>query len=220
MDVNLHIAFCFFRKFFSGLSRKSATMPPQCTQWSVSKAGRLVRILWYSLKGPHGGFPYFPYGPAALFFYLLLIPSLNTVLETILLDFGYHVASILDAPGHKNEAQNASPSSTGQNPEFADGCALFIIFMIPKASQKAPKWRQNPFQIDDFCKMHSWSYFFHLLFRLRRKMMKIFKLFWETRGAANEPSFSSLFLSWGPLGAEVVPKLSPRASWASILIAF
>ena len=37
---------------------------------------------------------------------------------------------------------------------------------------------------------------------------------------ANEPSFSSLFLSWGPLGAEVVPKLSPRASWASNFIVF
>ena len=44
----------------------------------------------------------------------------------------------------------------------------------------------------------------------------IFRLLWEPRGAVNEPSFSSLFLSWGPLGAEVVQKLSPRASWAQL----
>ena len=41
-----------------------------------------------------------------------------------------------------------------------------------------------------------------------------------TPGAANEPSFSYFFLSWGPLGAEVVPKLSPRASLASIFFDF
>ena len=32
-----------------------------------------------------------------------------------------HFGSILDAPGHNNEAQNAFPSSAGQNLEFADG---------------------------------------------------------------------------------------------------
>ena len=83
--------------------------------------------------------------------------------------------------------------------------------MIPKTSQKAPKWRQNPCKIDDFCKMHSWSYFFHLLSGFNTKMT-IFRLLWEPRGAVNEPSFSSLFLSWGPLGAKVAQKPSPRAS--------
>ena len=91
--------------------------------------------------------------------------------------------------------------------------------MIPKASQKAPKWRQNPFKIDDFCKMHSWSYFFHLLSGFNTEMI-IFWLLWEPRGAVNEPSFSSLFLSWGPLGAEVVQKLSPRASWTQLWLIF
>ena len=48
----------------------------------------------------------------------------------------------------------------------------------------------------------------------------IFRLLWEPRGAVNEPSFSSLFLSWGPLGAEVVQKLSPRASWTQLWLIF
>jgi len=60
-----------------------------------------------------------------------------------LVHFGCHFASILDAPAHKNEAQNASPSSTSQNPEFAYSFTLFIVFMIPKATKIETKSFQN-----------------------------------------------------------------------------
>ena len=47
---------------------------------------------------------------------------------------------------------------------------------------------------------------------------------WGRRGAANGPSFSFLFLSWGSLGAKVAQKPSPRASrnqfYIMILIRF
>ena len=50
-------------------------------------------------------------------------PFSNTLLETmlepldaILVSFACHFISILDAPGHKNEVRNASPSSRGQTP--------------------------------------------------------------------------------------------------------
>ena len=47
----------------------------------------------------------------------------------------------IGCPGPQKLTQNAFPSSTSQIPEFADGYTLFNIFMIPKASQKAPQYR-------------------------------------------------------------------------------
>ena len=38
------------------------------------------------------------------------------LLDATMVHFAYHFASVFDAPGFKNEAQNASPSSTSQNP--------------------------------------------------------------------------------------------------------
>ena len=47
-------------------------------------------------------------------------------MNAILVHFGSHFASILHAPGDKNEAQNASPASRSQNSKFAYGYTLFI----------------------------------------------------------------------------------------------
>ena len=66
-------------------------------------------------------------------------------LEAILFHFDCHLVSILDARTTKNEAQNASPFSTGQNPEVADGYTLFNIFMLSKASQKDNKMDTKSF---------------------------------------------------------------------------
>ena len=72
------------------------------------------------LKGTTGEFA----APARVtFFRPFFVSFSNTLLETILepldailVHFGCHFVSILDAPGHKNEVRNASPSSTGQTP--------------------------------------------------------------------------------------------------------
>jgi len=141
-------------------------------QWSVSNADKvsLPPILGCSLRGPQGGGSYWPAWPFSdLFFILFSNTLLGTIwepLDAILVYFGCHFASILDTPGHKNEGQNATPSSTGPNPEFAYGYTLFIIFMIPKAAEKEPKWNQNRAKIDGSRKICSWSYFFHLLLNL------------------------------------------------------
>ena len=146
--------------------KTNITYPPPCPghQWSLSNAvevclvGKAAPARKSPSHCPHGSGGSL-YRLAALFLHICFVPLSNTLLETILAhldatlaNYGYHFASISDPPGNQDEAQNASPSSTGQNPEFADGCTNL---MIPKASQKNPTWRQHPFQIDDFCRMHS-----------------------------------------------------------------
>ena len=106
---------------------------------------------------PHSGMFFkgitrgFPVRPAARFSHLFFQTFFEHPLGDnfgafgiILVHLGYHFASMFYAPVHKNDTQNTSPPSTSPNPYFPYGYTFFIIFMIPKASHKAPKWRQHP----------------------------------------------------------------------------
>ena len=74
--------------------------------------------------------------------------------------FGSQFVSILEALGRKNEAGNATPTPKGPNPKFAYSYTVFTVFFISKPSQKSSRSRQNPLKINNFCNIHSRSYFF------------------------------------------------------------
>ena len=60
------------------------------------------------------------YGPLSDIFFMSFSNTLQETmlepLDAILVHFGCHFASILDAPAYQKAIQNAFPSSTGQNP--------------------------------------------------------------------------------------------------------
>ena len=154
----------------SGCLQRSATVPPGTSGVSLMPwFGCQSWDPWIcSFKGPQGGFPYRLQLYICTFSHAIFEHPLGDNFEA----FGCHSGAFwlpfclhFGCPGPQKWSPKCIPIFNKPKPWICGELKLSIILMIPKASQKAPKWRQNPFQIDDFCKMHSWSYFFHLLFR-------------------------------------------------------